>query len=232
MRDVHQMTVTTDTVHLVPASIVAVMRRPMAAAEAKECHGCHARGSENHAENVEVHLILDVARVASPAQSRGELSPQIGVQQGAMTWTAFVPLHISGASLQSHPYFRPAARALLLFLLVAAGLSCGGSTSGPSVTMVASVTVSAPLKSIDVGKTAQLSAVAFDQTGAQLVGVTFQWFSSDKTIATVSNTGAVTGVAVGSARISATAGTVSGFADVTVGPMMTTQLTEKHIARG
>jgi len=97
--------------------------------------------------------------------------------------------------------------------------------------MVAAVTVSAPLR-IDVGHTAQLSAVAFDQTGAQLVGVTFQWSSSDKTIATVSGTGVVTGVAAGSARITAVTGTVSGFADVTVGPMMTTQLTETHIARG
>lgn len=98
--------------------------------------------------------------------------------------------------------------------------------------MVASVTVSAPLKNIDVGHTAQLSAVALDQTGAQLAGVTFQWSSSDKTIATVSGTGVVTGVAVGSARITAVTGAVSGFADVTVGPMMTTQLTEKHIACG
>jgi uncharacterized protein YjdB len=98
--------------------------------------------------------------------------------------------------------------------------------------VVASVIVSAPLKSIDVGNTAQLSAVAYDQNGAQLIGVTFEWHSSDKTIATVSNTGVVTGVAAGSARISALAGMVSGFADVTVGPMMTTQLTEKHIARG
>jgi uncharacterized protein YjdB len=85
--------------------------------------------------------------------------------------------------------------------------------------MVAAVTVSAPLKNIDVGNTAQLSAVAYDQTGAQLVGITFQWVSSDKTIATVSSTGVVTGVAVGSARISALAGTVSGFADVTIGPI-------------
>jgi uncharacterized protein YjdB len=134
--------------------------------------------------------------------------------------------------LQSHRYFRPASNALQLFLLVAAGLSCGSSSSGPSVTMVAAVTVSAPLKSIDVGNTAQLSATAFDQTGAQLIGVTFQWSSSDKTIATVSSSGVVTGVAAGSARISAMTGTVSGYADVTVGPMMTTQLTEKHIARG
>ncbi|HEX9249289.1 MAG TPA: Ig-like domain-containing protein [Gemmatimonadaceae bacterium] len=134
--------------------------------------------------------------------------------------------------MQSHAYFRAVSRVLLLFLLVAGGLFCGGSTSGPSVTMVAAVTVSAPLKNIDVGHTAQLSAVAFDQTGAELVGVTFQWSSSDKTIATVSNTGVVTGVAAGSARITAVTGTVSGFADVTVGPMMTTQLTEKPIARG
>jgi hypothetical protein len=47
----------------------------MAAAEAKERHGSHARRSENHTENVEIHLILDVARVASRAQSKGELRP-------------------------------------------------------------------------------------------------------------------------------------------------------------
>jgi uncharacterized protein YjdB len=98
--------------------------------------------------------------------------------------------------------------------------------------MVAAVTVSAPLKSIDVGSTTQLSAVAYDQTGAQLIGVTFQWSSSDKTIATVSDAGVVTGVAVGTARISAMAGAASGFADVNVGPMMTTQLSEKRIVRG
>lgn len=70
-----RMTVAADAVHLVPARIVAVMRPAMAAAEAKECHGGHAGRSENHTENVEIHLILDVARVASPAQSKGELRP-------------------------------------------------------------------------------------------------------------------------------------------------------------
>ena len=87
-------------------------------------------------------------------------------------------------------------------------------------------------RNVAVGSTAQLSAVAFDNTGAQLVGVTFQWISSDNAIATVSNTGVVTGVAVGTARISAMTGTVSGFTDVTIGPTMTTLLTEKPIARG
>lgn len=70
-----QVTVASDAVHLVPACIVGVVRCAMTAAEAKECHGCRARGSENYAENVEIHLILDVARVASLAQSRGALRP-------------------------------------------------------------------------------------------------------------------------------------------------------------
>jgi hypothetical protein len=56
MRDVHRITVTADTVHLVPARIVTVVHAAVTAAEAKECHGGHARGSENYAEDVEVHL--------------------------------------------------------------------------------------------------------------------------------------------------------------------------------
>ena len=129
--------------------------------------------------------------------------------------------------MRSHSYLRP----FLLCLLAAGVLSCGGSASGPALTVV-SVSVSAPARSIAVGSTAQLSAVAFDETGAQLIGVSFQWSSSNNAIATVSSTGVVTGVAVGSARITALTSTVSGFADVTVGPTMTTQLTEKPIARG
>jgi uncharacterized protein YjdB len=65
-----------------------------------------------------------------------------------------------------------------------------------------------------------------------LIGVTFEWFSSDQSIATVSNTGLVTGVALGTVRISAKTGTVSGFANVTIGPTMTTLRSEEPIARG
>lgn len=125
-----------------------------------------------------------------------------------------------------------ATRPLLLCVLVVAGLSCGSSTSGPSRSTVASVTVNDLHRNVAVGSTAQLSAVAFDDTGAQLVGVTFQWISSDNAIATVSSSGVVTGVAIGTARISAMTGTVSGFTDVTIGPTMTALLTQNPIARG
>jgi hypothetical protein len=45
-----------DPVHLVPAGIVGVMSPAVTARKAEECHGGHAGGSENHAEDVEVHL--------------------------------------------------------------------------------------------------------------------------------------------------------------------------------
>jgi hypothetical protein len=102
----------TDSEHLVPAGIVAVvsaamMRATVTAGETEERHGRHARGSENNAENVEVHLTLDVARLASPAQSRGELSPQIGVQRGAITRTASVPPTYSRCQLAITSLFSP-----------------------------------------------------------------------------------------------------------------------------
>jgi hypothetical protein len=139
--------------------------------------------------------------------------------------------YIPGITLPSPIHLPLATRPFFFCVLLAAGLSCGGSTSGPNAT-VASVTVNAPGANIAVGHTAQLSAVAFDETGAQLVGVTFQWFSSDNALATVTDTGLVTGVALGSVRISAKVGTVSGYADVTIGPTMTTERIEKPIARG
>ncbi|HEX9310834.1 MAG TPA: Ig-like domain-containing protein [Gemmatimonadaceae bacterium] len=130
--------------------------------------------------------------------------------------------------MRSHSYYR----AFLLCLLAAAGLSCGDSASGPGSTAVAVVTISVPPRNIDVGGTAQLTATAYNLAGDELIGLTFEWSSSDKTIATVSSTGVVTGVAVGSARITAQTGAVAGFADITVGPRMTTELTEKPIPRG
>ena len=45
-----------DAVHLVTARVVGVMSPAVATREAEEGHGGHARGSENHAEDVKVHL--------------------------------------------------------------------------------------------------------------------------------------------------------------------------------
>jgi len=86
VRRSYRMTVRrTDSVNLVPSGVVAVVspammsaavvRATVTARKAKEGHGSHAGRTENNAEDVEVHFILDVARDASAAQSMGQLSP-------------------------------------------------------------------------------------------------------------------------------------------------------------
>ena len=77
------------------------------------------------------------------------------------------------------------------------------------------VSVAPATASIDVGATAQLTATARDKKGA-VVAATFAWSSSAPSIATVSASGLVTGIAPGAATISAVAGGRTGSATVTV----------------
>jgi hypothetical protein len=138
---------------------------------------------------------------------------------------------IPGDILPLNTQQRLASRAFLLSLLLAAGQSCGGNSSGPATTVIAGVVISGP-RNVAVGKAAQLSAVALNQNGQTLFGVTFEWSSSDNAIATISSAGVVTGIAAGSATITVHAGTVSDAVVMTVGPIMTTKAIQKPIARG
>ena len=70
-------------------------------------------------------------------------------------------------------------------------------------TLVASVTVSPSNASLTVGQTQQLMATPKDASGNALTGRTVTWVSSAPSVATVSSSGLVTAVAVGSAVISA-----------------------------
>src|SRR5207249_2531354 len=100
----------------------------------------------------------------------------------------------------------------------------GGSVSGSaSVTVsapapVATVTVTPGTPSIGVGNTVQLTATLKDSAGNTLTGRTVTWASGSTLIATVNSSGLATGVAVGSATITATGGSGSGTATVTVTP--------------
>lgn len=80
----------------------------------------------------------------------------------------------------------------------------GGGGGGP---VVASVSVSATSATIEVAGTVTLTAVAHDAAGNVLSGISFTWSSSDAAVATVTN-GVVTGIAGGTAAITASAGTV------------------------
>jgi uncharacterized protein YjdB/PKD repeat protein len=110
------------------------------------------------------------------------------------------------------------------------GVSQGAATitatsEGQSGT--ASLTVEAPVASVDVtpgsvsleaGTTVQLSATPRDAGGAPLGGRVVSWTSNDETVAKVSATGLVTGIAAGSATITATSEGKSGTASITVTP--------------
>ena len=103
---------------------------------------------------------------------------------------------------------------------VATITASAGSASGSAVVTVTqsvpSVQVSPSAETIELGSTLQLTAEAFDESGHAVAEVEFAWETSDATVATVDASGLVTGVAVGVATITASAGEVAGSAVVTV----------------
>lgn len=82
--------------------------------------------------------------------------------------------------------------------------------------VVTTVTVTPSSASYLVGTVTQLTAQAFDQNGAVMVGQTFTWASSNVNVATVTSSGLTTGVGAGTALITANAGGRTGQATVTV----------------
>ena len=95
-----------------------------------------------------------------------------------------------------------------------------GNVSGSAVVTVmqpvASVEVSPSADTIGLGSTLQLVAEGFDENGDAVESVQFSWESSDVATATVDASGLVTGVAVGAATITASAGSGQGTAEITV----------------
>jgi len=79
-----------------------------------------------------------------------------------------------------------------------------------------SVVVSPAEGTLAPGDTLRLAAEAFDENGHAVDGAVFSWSSSDVGVAGVDESGLVQAVAEGSATITATAGSVSGVAEITV----------------
>ena len=81
---------------------------------------------------------------------------------------------------------------------------------------VVSVEVSPSAETIAIGTTRQLSAEAFDENGQAVAGAEFSWESDDDAVAMVDGSGLVTGVAEGTATITASAGDVQATVEITV----------------
>ncbi len=105
--------------------------------------------------------------------------------------------------------------ALGLFVVVAAG--CETAPLAPSVP-VSAIVVSPALDTLDVGGSAQFTAVAYDTSGNPAAGVAVTWTSGDARIFTVSGLGKVQGVGEGTAPLIAAAGGAADTAWVTVLP--------------
>ena len=81
---------------------------------------------------------------------------------------------------------------------------------------VGSVVVSPAADTVAQGDTLRLVGEAFDENGHRVEGAVFSWSSSDASVASVDDSGLVTGVTEGTAKITATAGDASGAAEITV----------------
>ena len=108
---------------------------------------------------------------------------------------------------------------------VAAGpVTITGSSEGAKATVtitvtqtaVASVKVSINSPSVSVGQTAQATASAFDAGGQALAGRAVTWSIAPASVATVSTAGIVTGVAAGTATLTATVEGKSSTTSITV----------------
>src|SRR5436853_124745 len=84
---------------------------------------------------------------------------------------------------------------------------------------IASVVVSPASATVPVGQTLQLTATPEDANGNPLSGRTVTWSSGSSAVAAVNGSGLVSGVAAGSAAITATSEGKSGSASVTVTPV-------------
>lgn len=97
---------------------------------------------------------------------------------------------------------------LLPSLLFFAG--CGDDGTGPDPSDAASIEISAPTVSLEVGDTATLTTAIRDPSGATLSGLAVTWESRDTTTLVVDPSGLVTGVRMGEAWI---VGGIDGLAD-------------------
>lgn len=98
--------------------------------------------------------------------------------------------------------------------LALTALGCGSDSTGAPV--VAVVNVSPDADTVEAGATTQFSVSVLDDLGSPVSGVTVSWNSTNTSVATVNSSGTATGVVMGTTTIRATAGGVTGDAQLVV----------------
>jgi len=104
---------------------------------------------------------------------------------------------------------------LVLTLGFVMSCSGGGKVTAP-VPVLTTINVSLSAMSLQVGQTATASATGEDQNGASIATGAVTWSSSATAVATISAGGAITVVGAGQTQITATVGSLSGHATLSV----------------
>jgi hypothetical protein len=100
--------------------------------------------------------------------------------------------------------------------LLALGILGACQSGSTEVEGLATITVSPEFASVQAGATQQFVAVAWDDGGNPLEGVTFNWKSSDSDVAKVNSSGLATAIGGGTAEIGASASGVRGSSQLSV----------------
>ena len=101
---------------------------------------------------------------------------------------------------------------VLISLALAAG--CKGFFVNPTLT---TITVNPATPTVQAGTTLQMIATGtYNDGSTQTLAKNLLWSTSDSTIATISTTGLLTGVSVGTATISANSANISGTTTATI----------------
>src|SRR5438105_1962441 len=171
-----------------------------------------------------------------------------GLTVGATTQLTATPEDSSGTALTGRAVTWATSNAAVATVSVSGlvtGVAAGSATitatsegqSGTSALTVtnvpvASMTVSPATATVTIGTTTQLTATPKDANGTALSGRAVTWVTSNAAVATVSASGLVTGVAAGSATITATSEGQSGTSAITVTNVPVASVTVSPTAAG
>jgi len=104
--------------------------------------------------------------------------------------------------------------AFAALILVALAVGCSGFFVDPTLT---TITVTPATPSLVAGNTLQMIATGtYDDGSTKNVSGTATWTTSDSSVATISSTGLLAGVATGTATITATSGAITGTTTATI----------------
>ena len=155
----------------------------------------------------------ELTAVGATAQLTAEVRDQNGrVMAGTtVTWSSS---DMSVATVGASGLVTAAGEGMATITAIAGPAS--GSATVTVTQPVVSVEVSPSAETVGLGRTLQLTAVGFDESGDTVEGARFSWESSNVAVARVNASGLVTGVAEGTATISASAGSGLGTVEITV----------------